>query len=111
VAAQASNKEERKEAAKLGKKAVFELDLQRQQDVILTELRKLPIDQYMTTNEVAAIESGNKNKRLDLVNAMIEKGLIERFNLASDTRVEKRSRQHVIGLRIAKGYKYESDGE
>lgn len=111
VTAQESNKEERKQAAKLGKKAVYELDLQRQQDVILTELRKLPTDQYMTMNEVAAIESGNKNKRLDLVNAMIEKGLIERFNLASEERYEKRSRQHVVGLRIAKDYKYESNGE
>ena len=111
VTAQESNKEERKQAAKLGKKAVYELDLQRQQDVILTELRKLPTEQYMTTNEVVAIESGNKVKRLDLVNAMIEKGLIERFNLANDPRAEKRSRQHVVGLRIANDYKYESDGE
>jgi len=109
--AQASSQEERKQASRDGKKAVHELDLHRQQENILTELRKLSRDQYMTTNEVAAIESGNKNKRLDLVNSMIEKGLIERFNLVSETHIEKRSRQHVVGLRIAKDYRYQSDGE
>lgn len=111
VMAEASSKEERKAAAKAGKQAVYELDISRQQDVILTELRKLPFDQYMTTNEVAAIESGNKVKRLDLVNAMVAKGLIERFNLVAEPRYEKRNRQHVVGLRIAKDYRYESDGE
>jgi hypothetical protein len=111
VTAQLSDKEERKAAAKLGKKAVQDLEIGRQQDTILSELRKLSTGQYMTTNELVAIETGNKNKRLDLINSMIQKGLIERFNLTSETHIERRSKQHVVGLRIAKDYKKETDGE
>jgi hypothetical protein len=109
--AQASSKQERKEAVKAGKQAASALEMAQKEAIILNELRPLSRSEYRTKNELGALLGGKRVNSFALIERMIADGKVEQVSAASDPRIIKRDKNHLTCFRLIPSYKQESEGE
>jgi hypothetical protein len=111
VTAQPSSQTERKQAAKAGEQAAAQLAIKQKADTVLSALKILPFDQYLTKSELTERIGGNKNIALEVIDAMVNKGEIQVIYSPFPSHIPKRPGRHDSGYVAPKGYKSESDGD
>jgi hypothetical protein len=105
--AQASSKQERKEAVNAGKQAATAIEMAQKEAIILNELRPLSRSEYRTKNELGALLGGKRVNSFALIERMIADGKVEQVSAASDPRIIKRDKNHLTCFRLIPSYKQE----
>jgi hypothetical protein len=102
------NKEKNKRDADL---AARQLLMKQKEEVVISALNILNRHEYHTKTELAERIGGNKNQALELIDAMVARGLINAIYTPFPAPIEKRAGRHEAGYVMPKTYKKESDGE
>jgi hypothetical protein len=111
VTAQPSSQTERKQAAKAGEQAAAQLAIKQKTDTVLSALKVLNSDQYLTKSELTERIGGSKNIAIEVVDAMVNRGEIQVIYSPFPSHIPKRPGRHDAGYVMPKTYKVESDGD
>jgi hypothetical protein len=91
--------------------AARQLLLKQKEEVVISALTLLSKTEYHTKSELAERIGGNKNQALELIDAMVARGLINAIYTPFQSPIEKRPGRHDAGYVMPKMYKKESNGD
>lgn len=91
--------------------AARQLLLKQKEEVVISALTLLSKTEYHTKSELAERIGGNKNQALELIDAMVARGLINAIYTPFQSPIEKRPGRHDLGYVMPKTYKKESNGD
>lgn len=91
--------------------AARQLLLKQKEEAVISALNLLSKTEYRTKTELAERIGGNKNQALEVIDAMVARGLINAIYTPFEAPIEKRPGRHEAGYVMPKSYKKESDGE
>jgi hypothetical protein len=91
--------------------AARQLLLKQKEEAVISALTLLGKTEYHTKSELAERIGGNKNQALEVIDAMVARGLINAIYTPFKSPIEKRPGRHDSGYVMPKNYKKESDGE
>jgi hypothetical protein len=102
------NKEKTRKDADL---AARQLLMKQKEEVVISALTILGRTEYRTKTELAERIGGSKNTALEVIDAMVARGLINAIYTPFQSPIEKRPGRHEAGYVMPKTYKKESDGD
>lgn len=91
--------------------AARQLLLKQKEEAVISALNLLSKTEYRTKTELAERIGGNKNQALEVIDAMVARGLINAIYTPFEAPIEKRPGRHEAGYVMPKTYKKESDGD
>ena len=91
--------------------AARQLLMKQKEEVVISALILLGKTEYHTKSELAERIGGNKNQALEVIDAMVARGMINTIYTPFKAPIEKRPGRHDSGYVMPKTYKKESDGE
>ena len=91
--------------------AARQLLLKQKEEAVISALNLLSKTEYRTKTELAERIGGNKNQALEVIDAMVARGLINAIYTPFEAPIEKRPGRHEAGYVMPKSYKKESDGD
>jgi hypothetical protein len=91
--------------------AARQLLLKQKEEAVISALNLLNKTEYRTKTELAERIGGNKNQALEVIDAMVARGLINAIYTPFEAPIEKRPGRHEAGYVMPKSYKKESDGD
>jgi hypothetical protein len=91
--------------------AARQLLLKQKEEAVISALNLLNKTEYRTKTELAERIGGNKNQALEVIDAMVARGLINAIYTPFEAPIEKRLGRHDAGYVMPKTYKKESNGE
>ena len=91
--------------------AARQLLMRQKEEVVISALTLLGRTEYHTKSELAERIGGNKNQALEVIDAMVARGMINAIYTPFQAPIEKRPGRHDSGYVMPKTYKKESDGE
>jgi predicted HTH transcriptional regulator len=91
--------------------AARQLLLKQKEEVVISALTLLSKTEYHTKSELAERIGGNKNQALEVIDAMVARGMINAIYTPFEAPIEKRPGRHEVGYVMPKSYKKESDGD
>ena len=91
--------------------AARQLLLKQKEEAVISALNLLNKTEYRTKTELAERIGGNKNQALEVIDAMVARGMINAIYTPFDAPIEKRPGRHEAGYVMPKTYKKESDGD
>jgi len=91
--------------------AARQLLLKQKEEAVISALNLLNKTEYRTKTELAERIGGNKNQALEVIDAMVARGMINAIYTPFEAPIEKRLGRHEVGYVMPKSYKKESDGE
>jgi predicted HTH transcriptional regulator len=91
--------------------AARQLLLKQKEEAVISALNLLNKTEYRTKTELAERIGGNKNQALEVIDAMVARGMINAIYTPFEAPIEKRAGRHDSGYVMPKSYKKESDGE
>ena len=91
--------------------AARQLLLKQKEEVVISALNLLSKTEYRTKTELTERIGGNKNQALEVIDAMVARGLINAIYTPFEAPIEKRPGRHEAGYVMPKTYKKESDGD
>jgi hypothetical protein len=102
------NKEKNRKDADL---AARQLLMKQKEEAVISALNLLSKTEYRTKTELAERIGGNKNQALEVIDAMVARGIINTIYTPFEAPIEKRPGRHEAGYVMPKSYKKESDGD
>jgi len=91
--------------------AARQLLLKQKEEAVISALNLLNKTEYRTKTELTERIGGNKNQALEVIDAMVARGLINAIYTPFEAPIEKRPGRHEAGYVMPKSYKKESDGD
>lgn len=91
--------------------AARQLLLKQKEEAVISALNLLNKTEYRTKTELAERIGGNKNQALEVIDAMVARGMINAIYTPFQAPIEKRPGRHEAGYVMPKSYKKESDGD
>ncbi len=91
--------------------AARQLLLKQKEEAVISALNLLSKTEYRTKTELAERIGGNKNQALEVIDAMVARGMINAIYTPFEAPIEKRPGRHDAGYVMPKTYKKESNGE
>jgi hypothetical protein len=88
-----------------------QLLLKQKEEAVISALNLLNKTEYRTKTELAERIGGNKNQALEVIDAMVARGIINAIYTPFEAPIEKRPGRHEAGYVMPKSYKKESDGD
>jgi len=88
-----------------------QLLMKQKEEVVISALNVLGRTEYHTKSELAERIGGSKNTALELIDAMVSRGLINAIYTPFPRPIEKRAGRHDSGYVMPKSYKKESNGD
>ncbi|CAB4151712.1 Prim_Pol domain containing protein [uncultured Caudovirales phage] len=91
--------------------AARQLLMKQKEEVVISALTLLNKTEYHTKSELAERIGGNKNQALEVIDAMVARGMINTIYTPFEAPIEKRPGRHDSGYVMPKTYKKESNGD
>jgi hypothetical protein len=91
--------------------AARQLLLKQKEEAVISALNLLNKTEYRTKTELTERIGGNKNQALEVIDAMVARGMINAIYTPFEAPIEKRPGRHEAGYVMPKSYKKESDGD
>lgn len=91
--------------------AARQLLMKQKEEAVISALNLLNKTEYRTKTELAERIGGNKNQALEVIDAMVARGVINAIYTPFEAPIEKRPGRHEAGYVMPKSYKKESDGD
>lgn len=91
--------------------AARQLLLKQKEEAVISALNLLNKTEYRTKTELTERIGGNKNQALEVIDAMVARGLINAIYTPFEAPIEKRPGRHDSGYVMPKTYKKESNGD
>lgn len=91
--------------------AARQLLMKQKEEAVISALNLLNKTEYRTKTELAERIGGNKNQALEVIDAMVARGMINAIYTPFEAPIEKRPGRHEAGYVMPKSYKKESDGD
>ena len=88
-----------------------QLLMKQKEEVVISALTLLGKTEYHTKSELAERIGGSKNTALEVIDAMVSRGLINAIYTPFQAPIEKRPGRHDSGYVMPKTYKKESNGD